>query len=257
MSLTTALATQAEAAFTHKNWKKACLHYDQYFSRVYTQPNSELSDRDLILLLHYARSLFRTAEIDTPTGKKAYDQDAIETVTEYALTVLTRFESAPAGTFSPTDRIDTYELLGQVALLNNQWGQAEEEFRKGYDFACAAGLPWNDRLSLLWSVAIALENAEKPQEAIAVVNDCVALADAELGKVVSPEDADRLQEFRHEFQEKLTELADDAREQEANKDVLKKEEKETEEEEEDAEEEEEEDVAEDGDPPEGPEPTKE
>jgi hypothetical protein len=70
MSLTAALASQAETAFTHKNWKKSCLHYDQYFTRAYPQPNAEISDRDIILLVHYARSLFRNLETEDEGGKK-------------------------------------------------------------------------------------------------------------------------------------------------------------------------------------------
>jgi hypothetical protein len=148
--------------------------------------------------------------------------------------------------------------LGEVALMNNQWAQAEEQFWKGYDFACAIPLRWNDRLSFLWSLAIALENDEKPQPAIDIVNQCVALADAELAANPSPEDTQNLLDFKRSFEEKLALLAEDAREQEANKDVLKAE---REEEEVDEEEEEEEEAAEEppdhGNPPDGPDPTKE
>jgi hypothetical protein len=250
--LTKALSDQAERAFKNKNWKQACTHYDTYFKKVYPEPDAEMSLPDTKMLLHYAQSLFCKVQSEAVNSK--YDLEELENVTAYVLTARRRFEAFP-DEMRIDDVVDTHELLGQVALMNNQFDQSVQEFTEGYQKACAGGAPWNLRLSMLFNKVLALEMREKPQLAIAALEECIALADEELSAQPPPETVEKLNDFKREFSEKMKQLQEDAKEQAANPDLAKEEAAEDGAEGEGEEEEEEEDANEedDGAPP--PEPT--
>jgi hypothetical protein len=243
MSLKQALLNQAEAAYRAKDWKKASNSFETYFKKAYPGSDPEIAVEDAKRLLHYGVSVFHKAQSEGVHNQ--YDAEELETAVACLLNVRELWRSSrSAGPLTLEDNADTYEVLGQIALLNNQFLRAAGDFRDGYKFACENGLHWRIRLSFLFNVVIALESREKPLQAINAINDCIRLADEELAKAPAPEDARILDEFKRNFAVKLVQLNEDAKEQAENPELRKADrdrddaEEEEEEEEEAAEEEE-------------------
>jgi hypothetical protein len=155
---------------------------------------------------------------------------------------LTR-ESSLHGTLATPEQVVTDDVLGHIAWLNNEWTLAQKQFQKGYDVAAA--------VVLSFQFGMALDNHERSQ--------------ARRGGTCersSPEDEEKLREFRHAFENKLRFRVEDAYEQEAHRDILKPEEEDDEEEREmevevEAEAEEEAAGTDRGDPPNDSKPEKE
>jgi hypothetical protein len=238
MSLKQALANQAESAYQAKDWKKASNNFETYFKKAYPTEDPEINVEDAKRLLHYGVSVFHKAQLEGVNNQ--YGAEELETAVACLLNVQDLWrQSQASGPLTLEDSADTYEVLGQIALLNNQFQQAASQFRKGYRFACEHQLHWRVRLSFLFNVVIALESREQPMRAIEATNDCIRLADEELAKGPSRDDTQSLEEFRRSFTRKLAQLSEDAKEQAENPDLQKAgEEEDTEEEEEEEEEEE-------------------
>jgi hypothetical protein len=224
--LNQALLNQGDRAYDDKNWKFACVQYDSYFKRAYPEGGErEFSPQDTKVLLKYARAVFEKAKSEATENK--YDEEELLTAAEYALTCRERFAILAGGTATTEQIIDTSELLGEIARANNQFKQSADDFLVAYDEAVRAGRDWRTRLGLLYNVVIGLDMAEKPTDAIAHLNQCIAIADEELGKAdVKDEDKNDLNEFKASFVEKMTALQGDEREQLANRDILNTEEEE-------------------------------
>lgn len=239
MSLAGALLTQADRAFKSKNWEQACKFYDSYFTKAYPdQDNAQMSIPDSVHLINYGQCLLEKLQPKPEQGQNKYDKEEIEYVTEYLLTARQRLLDAEPGTYPVEKLIDTYEYLGRIGLINNQFKRAADEFRNGYTRASNdPAINFRIRLSFLFYQLIALESMEKPLDGIEIANLGIELITQELAKATG-DDVTTLNEIKTNFETKKHELEQDAQEQAANKDVLKPEEEEEEEDDDDEEEEE-------------------
>ena len=247
MSLLQALSTQAKKAYEQKNWKNACQYFDTYFKKSYPEdkPDKTMTLEDAIMLFKYANSLYE--KIKSESNNKFSEED-IETIASYLLTSKQVFADAPKGSFPIEHYTDTFELLGQLALYNNQFKNAYNEFSNGYSLAVENKCGWRIRLSFIYNKVIALENQEKPRQAIEAVNEGLHLIEEELSANPDEVNAGLLNEFKASLTSKIDELKEDIKEQDENKDVIKEEEDHNDIEEEEEEEEEEAENAEKPDP---------
>ena len=246
-TLLDAFLAQAERAYHNKNWKSACQFYDSFFTRAYPDPNPDMTLEHINILVRYATALFEKVQAESATTKK-YDQEELETIVSYMITAQKKYEAAQPGEYPFERRLDTYDILGQVALINNQFKRAAHVFREGFQVANGnPDTPWRIKLSLLFYEAIALESQELPKKAIEVVNQGLSLIAEQEAKTTSQEELDLLKNFRDDLNTKLSQLQEDAKEQDENKDILATEEDENEDEGEEEEEEEALENAEEGD----------
>lgn len=223
-SLAEAFLKQAESSYKNKNWKLACQYYDNYFNKTYPDPNAEMKIEDINILVRYAISLYEKMMADGAATKK-YDQEDIETIASYMITAQKRYATADPKDYPFERRIDTYDILGQVALLNNQYKNAALVFTEGYDIAEAnPDVNWRIKLSLLFSISISYEMQEKPLKAIEYVNKGLELIANQFNNSPSEAEAELLESFKNDFNSKLNFLQEDAKEQADNKDILKSEE---------------------------------
>ncbi|KAH0789386.1 hypothetical protein GPJ56_006663 [Histomonas meleagridis] len=243
-TLLDAFLEQAERAYRNKNWKSACQFYDSFFTRAYPEENPDMTLEHINILVRYATALFEKVQADSAnSSNKKYDQSELETIVSYMITAQKKYETAEPGTFPFERLLDTYDILGQVALINNQFKRAAQVFRKGYEKANEnPETPWRIKLSLLFYEAIALESQEIPKKAIDVVNEGLALIAQQEEKTTSQEELDLMKSFKDDLNTKLTQLQEDAKEQEENKDILTTEEEDENEGEGEEEEEEEEEA---------------
>ena len=228
-----AIISQAESAYKDKDWKKACKHYDSYFTKAYKEkknpedPDKEITLEDALRLCHYAESLFEQMKSESTNSK--FDQDDIETVVEYLLSARNTFSKHSDESTFPLDKyIDTYDLLGQISLYINQFKRAQKQFDKGFQKAIEKGCSWRIRLSLLVNKATALEMQEKPRQAIKTIEDGLKIIEEEVAKKPDEDQLALMNEFKESLQNKITELQGDIKEQDENKDTLKENEEEEE-----------------------------
>lgn len=225
-ALAEAFLKQAESCYKNRNWKLACQYYDNYFNKIYPDSNTEMKIEDINILVRYAISLYEKLQAEGAATKK-YDQEDIEAIASYMITAQKRYATADPKDYPFERRIDTYDILGQVALINNQFKNAAQVFTEGYEIAEAnPEASWRLKLSLLYSISIAYEMQEKPLRAIEAVNKGLELITQQEKNSPSEEEADLLKSFREDFNTKLSNLQEDAKEQEENKDILKEDESE-------------------------------
>ena len=235
------LSKEAIKAYEKKDWKRACTQFDAYFKKVYPDPNPEMSLADVRLLLKYADALLE--KMMKEATNHVFDQEELNDVAEYVITAQKTFQKNK-DSVTEDEMTETYRIRAEVARCAHQHAHSEEMFKEAYKHACAGNLSWRERLSALFNVAIAQELRERPAIAIETVNACIKLVDEELEKKPEEKTVEDLKEFRKSFEEKLTELEGDVKEQEANKDIIQNEEEDASEEEEEKGEEEEEEAAE-------------
>lgn len=228
------IATRAEKAYKNKDWETACKLYDDYFRKLYKSKGEKMSLKDALKLAHYAESIY--GQMQSQPNSKDFDQEDVDTVAEYLLSARKAYDENPDQSVFPLDKyIDTYELLGQVALKVNQFKLALKEFSKGYQKAAENNCNWRIKLSLLFNKVIALEMLEKPRKAIATIDQGIELINDQLSQNPPEDQVTLLNEFKEDIQKKRNDLQGDIKEQEDNKDTIIEEEEDDNEEEENGE----------------------
>ena len=191
--------------FRARDWNGACDAYDKYYSQKYPNPD-QMNDDDSILLVKYAEALINLFN-EQKNNHQTPDPEDLDTASKYLLTARVAMDKMESDAYPIYSYIDTYGLLANVYLASEQFERAAQENLEGYNVACSkANCSWRDKLSLLFSAGIATEASGKYNEAIDLINRCIAFVDEEKSKEHSEEDIALLDDFRQNFENKLDQL---------------------------------------------------
>ena len=231
---------QAKKLLQAKKYSPACEWFEKYFNRVYKE-GTEITPDFATSLLHYAEALINKAEEDGKPGK--YNEDDLETATEYLLTARETYQNADKSLYSIGNLVDTHIFLGRICIMNNQFKRAQNEFTKAVQILKEdSRSTWRLLVSTMIYLGSSYELRERPKEGLKVFQEVLTILEDTFNKEeTTEEDKKDIPAFKEDIQNRIKQLEDDIKEQEANKEDLKEEEEEEEEEEDNNEEEEEED----------------
>ena len=233
--------SQADTMLKKQKYAPAVKYYEEYFKKTY-KPGDEITKKLALTFLNYGIALVKKAQEEGKPNK--YNEEDLETAVENILTARSTLMNLPENEQEEFNLIETYEYLGQISLMNNQFKKAAGEFREGLKIINKSDkYSWRIKTSLLFFLATSLENSERPSEAIIVIDQALQV----LNEVQTTDELviNDINMFKNDISEKKNQLLEDIKEQELNKDELKHEEEDLEEEEIEEEEiEEEEDIVE-------------
>lgn len=244
VSIEARMFQQAEKFLKTREYAKACDWFEKYFQRIYKE-GTEITPELAKGLLKYAEALISKADQEGKPGH--YDEDDLETATEYILTARETFQNAQEGTFTNDDLSDTHTLLGRVCTMNNQFKRAANEFKQAVEISKKSEKPnaWRMITSNMVFLGGAYELLEKPKQGLEVFQEILKIINEQYDKE-DEEGKKDIDGIKETVQERIKNLEEDVKEQEANKEDLKEEDNDDDEEEEEDDEEEEEEEEEEG-----------